>query len=232
MMDAMVAQAMRLEETARSLRVPTLSLDRVTPPALSERLAALIPGAPLHIIERAGQMLPPETGRAPESEAGWWRASWSWARAGRSRVRRSRVDALPVDRSVLLSRGSVHNRAVVNGRPNDEAWLTRHHSAEPTKDSCGTQRHPASCPAAEAPTLGSPDPPLYETERSSTQACSQAQTRPSIRADHATNRAVGNRFRAFSDTRFGRSLSAGQLRWFRSGAGDHRYQICSRSRSI
>ncbi len=45
MMDAMVAQAMRLEETARSLRVPTLSLDRVTPPALSERLAALIPGA-------------------------------------------------------------------------------------------------------------------------------------------------------------------------------------------
>lgn len=60
--DAMVAQAMRLEETARSLRVPTLilcgSLDRFTPPALSAQLAGLIPGAQLNIIEQAGHMLP------------------------------------------------------------------------------------------------------------------------------------------------------------------------------
>jgi pimeloyl-ACP methyl ester carboxylesterase len=62
--DAMVAQAMRLEETARSLRAPTLilcgSLDRFTPPELSAQLARLIPGAQLDIIERAGHMLPLE----------------------------------------------------------------------------------------------------------------------------------------------------------------------------
>jgi pimeloyl-ACP methyl ester carboxylesterase len=64
MTDAMVGQAMRLDETARSLRVPTLilcgSLDRFTPPALSAQLAGLIPGAQLNIIERAGHMLPLE----------------------------------------------------------------------------------------------------------------------------------------------------------------------------
>ena len=64
MTDAMVARAMRLEETARSLHVPTLilcgSLDRFTPPALSAQLAGLIPGAQLDIIERAGHMLPLE----------------------------------------------------------------------------------------------------------------------------------------------------------------------------
>ena len=64
MTDAVVARAMGLEETARSLRVPTLilcgSLDRFTPPALSEQLAGLIPGAQLDIIERAGHMLPLE----------------------------------------------------------------------------------------------------------------------------------------------------------------------------
>jgi 3-oxoadipate enol-lactonase len=62
MTDAMIAQAMRLEETARRLRVPTLilcgSLDRLTPPALSAQLAGLIPGAQLNIIEQAGHMLP------------------------------------------------------------------------------------------------------------------------------------------------------------------------------
>lgn len=64
MTDTMVARAMRLEETARSLRVPTLilcgSLDRLTPPGLSEQLEALIPGAQLDIIEGAGHMLPLE----------------------------------------------------------------------------------------------------------------------------------------------------------------------------
>jgi pimeloyl-ACP methyl ester carboxylesterase len=62
--DTMVARAMRLEETARSLRVPTLilcgSLDRLTPPGLSKQLEALIPGAQLDIIEGAGHMLPLE----------------------------------------------------------------------------------------------------------------------------------------------------------------------------
>jgi pimeloyl-ACP methyl ester carboxylesterase len=61
--DATVARGMRLEETARSLCVPTTlilcgSLDRFTPPVLSEQLAGLILGAQLDIIERAEHMLP------------------------------------------------------------------------------------------------------------------------------------------------------------------------------
>lgn len=47
-------------DEARSIRVPTLVLcgteDRITPPALSEELARLIPGARLELIEAAGHL--------------------------------------------------------------------------------------------------------------------------------------------------------------------------------
>lgn len=62
--DMAAAKAMDLEEVARSLRVPTLILcgsrDKLTPPALSERLNDLIPGSRLLILEGAGHMLPLE----------------------------------------------------------------------------------------------------------------------------------------------------------------------------
>jgi pimeloyl-ACP methyl ester carboxylesterase len=34
--------------------------DRITPPALSEELAALVPGARLHLVDGSGHMLPAE----------------------------------------------------------------------------------------------------------------------------------------------------------------------------
>ncbi len=47
-------------DEARGIRVPTLVLcgaeDRITPPALSEELAALIPGARLELIDAAGHL--------------------------------------------------------------------------------------------------------------------------------------------------------------------------------
>ena len=62
--DMAAAQAMDLEEVAQELRVPTLILcgdrDKLTPPALSERLNELIPGSRLLIVESAGHMLPLE----------------------------------------------------------------------------------------------------------------------------------------------------------------------------
>jgi len=65
--DMAAAEAMNLEDVAPSLRTPTLILcgtsDIVTPLRLSERLADLIPGARLHVIDQAGHMLPLE---APE----------------------------------------------------------------------------------------------------------------------------------------------------------------------
>ncbi len=65
--DVAVAKCMDLEEVARGLRVPTLILcgsrDKLTPPALSERLNDLIPDSRLLILEGAGHMLPLE---APE----------------------------------------------------------------------------------------------------------------------------------------------------------------------
>jgi len=65
--DVAAARRMDLEEVARGLRVPTLILcgsrDKLTPPALSERLNDLIPSSRLLVLEGAGHMLPLE---APE----------------------------------------------------------------------------------------------------------------------------------------------------------------------
>ena len=65
--DMAAAEAMNLEDAAERLRTPTLILcgtsDIVTPLRLSEKLAGLIPGAQLHVVDQAGHMLPLE---APE----------------------------------------------------------------------------------------------------------------------------------------------------------------------
>jgi pimeloyl-ACP methyl ester carboxylesterase len=62
--DMRAAKAMDLAEPAARLDVPTLILcgsrDKLTPPALSERLSGLIPRSRLRIIEGAGHMLPLE----------------------------------------------------------------------------------------------------------------------------------------------------------------------------
>jgi pimeloyl-ACP methyl ester carboxylesterase len=59
--DVQAAKAMDLTEQASRLDIPTLILcgsrDRLTPPALSERLGELIPRSRLRIIEGAGHML-------------------------------------------------------------------------------------------------------------------------------------------------------------------------------
>ena len=66
--DVRVARAMDLTEQAGGLDVPTLVLagsrDRLTTPALAERLSALIRGSRLRIVDGAGHMVPLE---APQS---------------------------------------------------------------------------------------------------------------------------------------------------------------------
>jgi pimeloyl-ACP methyl ester carboxylesterase len=65
--DVRTARAMDLMEQAAALDVPTIILagsrDRLTTPALAERLCALIPGSRLSIVDGAGHMVPLE---APE----------------------------------------------------------------------------------------------------------------------------------------------------------------------
>jgi pimeloyl-ACP methyl ester carboxylesterase len=62
--DMAAAKAMDLTALAAQLDLPTLILcgskDKLTPPALSERLCALIPRAHVRIVEGAGHMLPLE----------------------------------------------------------------------------------------------------------------------------------------------------------------------------
>jgi pimeloyl-ACP methyl ester carboxylesterase len=59
--DLEAARAMDLTSEAMALEVPTLVVcgnrDRLTPPALSEHLSALIPRSRLRIVEGAGHML-------------------------------------------------------------------------------------------------------------------------------------------------------------------------------
>ena len=62
--DVRAARAMDLTDQAAALDVPTVVLagtrDRLTPPALAERLSALIRGSRLRIVDGAGHMLPQE----------------------------------------------------------------------------------------------------------------------------------------------------------------------------
>jgi pimeloyl-ACP methyl ester carboxylesterase len=65
--DVAATKGMNVEEVARGLRIPSLILcgsrDKLTPPALSERLNDLIPGSRLLVLDGVGHMLPLE---APE----------------------------------------------------------------------------------------------------------------------------------------------------------------------
>jgi alpha-beta hydrolase superfamily lysophospholipase len=66
--DVAIGRVIDVEDAARRLRVPTLILcgghDELTPPALSQRLGALIAGSRVEIVPSAGHMLPLE---APEA---------------------------------------------------------------------------------------------------------------------------------------------------------------------
>jgi pimeloyl-ACP methyl ester carboxylesterase len=59
--DVAIARGMDIRAAAAAVRVPTLILcgsrDRITPPALSRSLQAMIPGSLLHVIDGAGHML-------------------------------------------------------------------------------------------------------------------------------------------------------------------------------
>jgi pimeloyl-ACP methyl ester carboxylesterase len=63
--DTRMGRGMDLESVARGLRVPTLILcgsrDRLTAPALSQELSAMIAGSRLQIVPVAGHMLPLES---------------------------------------------------------------------------------------------------------------------------------------------------------------------------
>jgi len=70
--DMAAAQAMNLEEAARSVRIPTLVLcgtsDMITPLRLSEKLTSLIPSSRLSVVDNAGHMLPLEASERVNQE--------------------------------------------------------------------------------------------------------------------------------------------------------------------
>jgi pimeloyl-ACP methyl ester carboxylesterase len=70
--DVLAARAMDLTDQAAALDVPTLVLagsrDRLTPPALAERLSALIRRSRLRIVDGAGHMLPQEAAERVNGE--------------------------------------------------------------------------------------------------------------------------------------------------------------------
>lgn len=72
MADVRAARAMDLTDQAAALDVPTVVLagsrDRLTPPALAERLSASIRGSRLRIVDGAGHMLPQEAAQRVNRE--------------------------------------------------------------------------------------------------------------------------------------------------------------------
>jgi pimeloyl-ACP methyl ester carboxylesterase len=93
--DVAAALGMDLSGPAAGLRLPVLvlcgGLDRLTPPALSAELTALIPGARLAVIDGAGHMLPLEAADAVNRQLDAFAASLaasSRTNAIRSLVRR------------------------------------------------------------------------------------------------------------------------------------------------
>ena len=107
MSDVRAARAMDLTEPAAALDVPTLVLagarDRLTTPALAERLSALIRRSRLRLADGAGHMLPLE---APE-----------WVNREIATFVASLAEPLPSSATIAAGRPSLARRML--------DWLTR-----------------------------------------------------------------------------------------------------------